>query len=201
MRKIPILLAALLALTVFSGCHLQTSSLQNQVRPGTNYFTLALAGLPDSSLAPLIRQNLEQWNSEQSRAVIVYGPQATKSALSIIEKALLAKGFPRNRISLRAMPEERLEVVLETWKLKQDMAEIGPMDDFWLTRKSVHPYFARATNANIAAQVVDKIDLFTPRSLGTPNPMSAVGAVQRYQKGEVREIGEQSLQPGEAGGE
>ena len=73
------------------------------------------------------------------------------------------------------------------------------LPDYWFSTAAVHPSFALATNWNLGAQVSDQRELSATRALGPPNPMSAVGAVDRYQKGQVRGLPETSLDAG--GGE
>ena len=75
----------------------------------------------------------------------------------------------------------------------------GVAPDQWFSSLAVHPSFALATNWNLGAQVIDQRELSQPRRLGGPNPMAAVGAVDRYQKGQVRALPETSLEAG--GGE
>ena len=75
----------------------------------------------------------------------------------------------------------------------------GLAPNFWFSSLAVHPSFALATNWNLGAQVIDQRELSQPRRLGGPNPMAAVGAVDRYQKGQVRALPETSLVAG--GGE
>ncbi|MDR2366732.1 MAG: hypothetical protein LBF58_01260 [Deltaproteobacteria bacterium] len=71
-----------------------------------------------------------------------------------------------------------------------------PLADFWFDTRVVHPAFGMATNWNLGAQVVDQRELGNSRALGRPNPMAAVGAVDRYQKGQVRALPETSLEAG-----
>jgi type IV pilus biogenesis protein CpaD/CtpE len=74
----------------------------------------------------------------------------------------------------------------------------GTLPDFWFATGAVHPSFALATNWNLGAQVADQRELSATRALGPPNPMAAVGAVDRYQKGQVRALPEASLEAGGA---
>ena len=70
------------------------------------------------------------------------------------------------------------------------------LPDYWFSTAAVHPSFALATNWNLGAQIYDQRELSATRALGPPNPMSAVGAVDRYQKGQVRGLPETSLEAG-----
>ncbi|MDR1608096.1 MAG: hypothetical protein LBT38_06780 [Deltaproteobacteria bacterium] len=78
-------------------------------------------------------------------------------------------------------------------------AEESPFDDYWFSTRISHPNYAQATNNNLGAQIVDQKDLTEPRKVGNPNPMAAVGAVERYQKGEVRALSETEIEAGGGG--
>jgi hypothetical protein len=60
--------------------------------------------------------------------------------------------------------------------------------DYWFNTKVLSPFFALATNSNLGAQIVRQDEITKPRKLGPVNPMAAVGAVDRYQKGQVRAL-------------
>jgi hypothetical protein len=66
--------------------------------------------------------------------------------------------------------------------------QTGVFDNLWLSGRLVHPSFAIATNNNLGLQIVRQDEIIKPRPLGAPNPMAAVGAVDRYQKGQVRAL-------------
>jgi hypothetical protein len=69
-------------------------------------------------------------------------------------------------------------------------------DDMWFSSKTVHHSFAASTNNNLGSQLVNETELAKPRALGPVNPMAAVGAVERYQKGQVRALSEVSVEVG-----
>ena len=48
--------------------------------------------------------------------------------------------------------------------------------------------FSKATSFNLAQQVNNPERLTKPAEIGLPNNQAAVGAVERYQKGEVRDV-------------
>jgi hypothetical protein len=73
-------------------------------------------------------------------------------------------------------------------------------DNMWLSAKLVHPSFAIATNNNLGLQIVRQDEITKPRPLGQPNPMAAVGAVDRYQKGQVRALPEMEITVGGGSG-
>jgi hypothetical protein len=78
-------------------------------------------------------------------------------------------------------------------------AKDGVFDDWWFSSKIVHPSFGVSTNANIAAHLVNQAELEKPRALGKVNPMAAVGAVDRYQQGQVRALPEVDVSVGGGG--
>lgn len=69
-------------------------------------------------------------------------------------------------------------------------------DDRWYDAKIASKQFGTATGENLRQQAANEQDLSHPRQLGAPNPQAAVGAVQRYQQGAVRALGEVSLEAG-----
>ncbi|MDR2444262.1 MAG: hypothetical protein LBE31_12190 [Deltaproteobacteria bacterium] len=75
---------------------------------------------------------------------------------------------------------------------------VSPLEGNWLSTKSVSRDFGLATNVSLGQEITDRTELATPKTLGKSNPMASVGAVERYQKGQVRALPEISL---EAGGE
>jgi hypothetical protein len=183
------------------GCGLSTSHLQNQVRPHVERVTVDLLGATRAGWTRAISEAMAGWTPGTTLAVVVHGPGADRETLRAAARAVAAAGIPSNRIGFRAVPEGRLAVEVEMRRIIQDLAARGPVDDFWLTRRSVHPDFARATNHNIGAQVSDPGEMNAKTAIGDPNPMSAVGAVERYQKGEVRALQEQTMEAGKAGGD
>lgn len=66
----------------------------------------------------------------------------------------------------------------------------------WYSAQGTSSNYGRATMENLAAQAARPSDLTNPRTLESPNPQAAVGAVDRYQRGEVRPLGEISLEAG-----
>lgn len=66
----------------------------------------------------------------------------------------------------------------------------------WYSAQATSSNYGRATAANLAQQAANPGDLTNPRTLDSPNPQAAVGAVDRYQRGEVRPLGEISLEAG-----
>jgi hypothetical protein len=79
-------------------------------------------------------------------------------------------------------------------------AKAGFFDNMWFSAKLIHPSFAVATNSNLGLQIVRQDEITKPRSLGQPNPMAAVGAVERYQKGQVRALSEIDVSVGGSSG-
>jgi type IV pilus biogenesis protein CpaD/CtpE len=79
-------------------------------------------------------------------------------------------------------------------------AKADIFDNIWLSAKIVHPSFAVSTNNNVGSQLVNPAEQASPRSLGPVNPMAAVGAVDRYQKGQVRALPEVSVDVGGGSG-
>lgn len=66
----------------------------------------------------------------------------------------------------------------------------------WWSAQAVSNNYGRATARNLEQQAANPADLKEPRTLDTQNPQSAVGAVDRYQRGSVRPLGEVSLEAG-----
>ena len=48
--------------------------------------------------------------------------------------------------------------------------------------------FSKATSFNLAQQVNNPERLTKPAEIGLPNSQAAVGAVERYQKGDIRDV-------------
>lgn len=70
----------------------------------------------------------------------------------------------------------------------------------WYGVRAVSGQLGCSVNANLAAQLVQPAELNTPAQLGAPNAVRAVGAVEAYQRGNVRELNEQKLEAGGGSG-
>lgn len=66
----------------------------------------------------------------------------------------------------------------------------------WWSAQAVSNNYGHATARNLAQQAANPADLKEARTLGEQNPQAAVGAVDRYQRGSVRPLGEVSLEAG-----
>jgi type IV pilus biogenesis protein CpaD/CtpE len=195
----------ILLLTVISlglaSCAYQTNSLQNQVLPVMEFQKIPLEGvsaadLPDNILRSLGGRDGHVW----SRAVVFLSPSVSRGFREALENELLNNGFAKKDIIHRVGEAGHSELIVQSYVLKpQFLAEAGPVDDYWLTRKAIHPSFGMATNYNLSRQVANSDELERPRKLGSPNPMASVGAVERYQKGEVRPLSDQTLEAGKTG--
>ena len=66
------------------------------------------------------------------------------------------------------------------------LAGCAPFDDANGPYSSMDPDFSKTTSFNIAQQVNNPKHLTEPAEVGPANSQAAVGAISRYQKGEVR---------------
>jgi hypothetical protein len=193
--------AAILALLAFSlsACGRHTSPLQNQVFAAPDRLTLDLANLPLNDIRYGIGAALGNSPGFPVAARVIAGPGVREDFRAEAAIGLKAAGFSPGSVAWQAGEEKEFRVEAEFSGLAQRPAETGPLDNFWLTRNAVHPDFAKATNANLAVQAVRPGDLKGRRGIGAPNPMAAVGAVETYQKGEIKALPENSLSAGETG--
>lgn len=66
----------------------------------------------------------------------------------------------------------------------------------WYESQYADSDFGSSIATGLAQQADNPRDLMQPRQLDAPNPQAAVGAVERYQKGQVRPLAETSLEAG-----
>lgn len=66
----------------------------------------------------------------------------------------------------------------------------------WFSDTAFSTQHGCSVNANLAAQMVKPLELDTAATLDTPNAVRAVGAVEAYQGGKVRQFNEQSMEAG-----
>jgi hypothetical protein len=168
----------------------------------TEFQRISLVDALNEDLTDYVRRSLspEVFSPDvRRRAVFTRDPGLTRVRREEVIAALIGVGFAKREIEERSAPGEPPAIVVQTRGPKQLLAERGQLDDSWFTGAAVHPDFGQATNHNLAVQMVDKERLDRPLRLGRVNPMAAVGAVERYQKGEVRALGDQNLEAGKAG--
>jgi hypothetical protein len=75
-------------------------------------------------------------------------------------------------------------------------AQPSLIDGYWFSTKAVSPNFGLSMNVSLGNQLANREDLVKPKKLGKPNPMSTVGAVERYQKDQVKALSDISLEAG-----
>jgi type IV pilus biogenesis protein CpaD/CtpE len=194
------LLAAAAAL-VFSGCVRETSPLQNRVVLAVEHHRIDISGVPGKSLPELIRAAVPAsgLKGEIRQAVYIHGPSMSRERQREVASALTAAGVSKRDVKYSVGESGSESVVVQVMGPRLIEPVRGPLDDYWFSQAAVHPDFGAATNINLGLQVVKPEQLAAPASLGPPNPMATVGAVERYQKGEVRALGEQALEAGQSG--
>ena len=73
---------------------------------------------------------------------------------------------------------------------------LNDLGDQWYTDKAVGSQYGYSTYSNLAQQIYRPCDLETPEKFDGANPMAATGALERYQKGQVRALPEHNLDVG-----
>lgn len=162
-----------------------------QVAPGENALTPASLQQANQLLASQGRLSLQVLSITPLRA----GSQETANRLA---QALIRAGAQSVTVQTVPADAERLaEAERNNWDLElQSEAVVADIArctvanaDAW----TIHPYRAVgslgcANRANIARMASDPRDLVRPRTLAPGDGRVAAGAIERYQKGEIRDL-------------
>ncbi len=195
MKRLSFVLCALLLL---GACGKSTALPQNQVRPVRQNVIVDLTYVPEGQRAGALSQALAKAPKGRATACITAGPKAVGQTESLTA-VLREMGVETRDVTRRAGSGNQLLVELAVVSFVQNVAEHPWHSSHWFTANAVHPAFGAATEANYARMLHDPAELDRPQELGPPNPIAGVGAVERYQGGQVRGISDQSVEVGVSG--
>ena len=185
-----------LAALVLSGCGKTTVMPQNQMRTVRNTAVVELAPVHQEAWPAVVKSVADALPKGRRTVLILAGPSFGKEALARAEHAALAALGSEVSITRREGSPGRLDMVLITDTLEQQATRPTPFAPYWFSSDAVDASFGVSTEANLAAQLAYPNELAMPQRTGSPNPVAAAGAVERYQKGEVRALREQEIEAG-----
>lgn len=154
--------------------------------------TLMLTQIPAGERTAAVDRFVNAWPQSGFEVIIAYGDNVDKMEIEQLEAVLTVRGVDSKDISQRRTGAGNTLGLVFAGREKSGQ----PFDNYWFSDSAVSKNFAKSTNANMASQAANPNDLVKPEELGAPNPMAASGAVERYQKGEVRKLGKNSAQAG-----
>lgn len=196
MKKISLVLLCLL---MAAGCARRTSVPQNQMVWIREDVPCVLTGMPEDTQRRVLAETIKALRSGDISAVIAAGPDADPRSPERVRATLTALQVAPQRIVLTPSTGDYLGVTFTVQRLVQARVWESFWDPYWFNRNAVDPEFGRAMEANLGRQYVEKRQLDVPESLSDPNPVAAVGAVDRYQGGKVRGLSDQSVEVGTSG--
>lgn len=183
-----------------AGCASQTTVLpQNRIVMLREDKTVSLTTLNAAERPVALEAALDVLPKGRVSAVVTSGPAVQRGQVESVNDVLFGHGLDAQSIEWRDGVGKQLEVSFVVMRFLQP--EDQPVDgsDHWYTTSAVSHDYARSMEANMELQAVNPEDLTRPAALGAPNPMAATGPIERYQKGEVRELGEVSMDAGDSG--
>ena len=189
----------LICLTAMGGCATRSTVPQNQMVWVRENVPCVLTGLPADTRQLVLAETIKGHPDGGGSASVATGPEAEKNTAEKVRATLVALNIPAMRIVLAPATGDHIGVTFEVRRLIQAQAEDSFFAPYWFTNKAVNPSFGRAMEANLGKQYVDKYQLDVYEKLGSPNPIAAVGAVDRYQSGKVRGLSDQSVKVGTSG--
>ena len=193
------LLCAVVAALILSACGKTVSVPQNQLRAVAHTDTLLLHNIPEKDRGAALAKSLCSRPAGSASAVVTLGTGLPKNTRKQMTDLLARYGIPATEIAWRTGEKKQLEVTVTCLYLEQNVPEKRPMSGYWFSRDPVSPVYGAAMELNLAKQLARTRDLDKPHATGDPNPLAAVGAVERYQKGESRGLGDQSVEVGTSG--
>ncbi len=192
-------LLLLMALMALPACGTVTNVAQNSMVMSENVQVVELAGLPDSEQLIKLEEALSQIQENDGKATIVKTKAIKNSMLTAIKNTLIRNGYNSSEINIRTSnnPSE-FAVIVTNYYLHQNQVPKSYFDQEWFSGQQVRSEYGSATKYNLARQMVDKKELSEPKEYDGPNAISATGAIEAYQSGQVRELLE--VDPSEVGG-
>ncbi|WP_034301102.1 CpaD family pilus assembly lipoprotein [Herbaspirillum sp. RV1423] len=126
------------------------------------------------------------------------GPGVTRAQRTELVQQLRELGIADEAIRWRIGGEHQFEAEFrQTGAVAQGCPASSTWSDGrWFTGQTHTRTFGCSVNANLAAQIVNPRDLVQPERLAAPNPVTTIGAVEAYQRGEAAPLKDQVLVPG-----
>lgn len=195
MKKI---LCAMAAFLLLAGCGKVTSIPQNQAKPVTQTNIVILHNVPEKERDAFLAGALCSRPGGEASAVVTMGAALPKDTKKRLAATLARYGIAPEETQWKNGEKGQLEVAVTCLYLEQVQPAPACLR-YWFSTDAVSPGHGAATELNYSRQMTRKRDYVTPDAAGDPNPLAAVGAVERYQKGESRGIVDQSIQVGTMG--
>ncbi|MDR1046029.1 MAG: hypothetical protein LBP33_13125 [Candidatus Adiutrix sp.] len=190
------ILLAICCLSI-SACGRHQTLPQNQVYLGRSETALVLTGTPASQWRGEILQAIDGLPHGRRYAVVTTGQNVSAANRRQLTNGLYAGGFQKDNIRWKTGPKREAAITFNTVALVQPLACRSFGEPHWYSSAGVSHGFGASTEWNEASQLADIYELAFPKPIGRPNPLAAVGAVERYQKGQVRPLLSQSIEAGE----
>ena len=190
----------ILAMALSAGCASQTTVLpQNRIVTLREDKMVSLATLNAAERPAALEAALAVLPKGRLSAVVTSGPAVQRDQVEAVNAVLLRHGLDAQSIERHDGAGNQLDVSFVVMRSLQPVDQPAGGADHWYTANAVSRDYARSMEANMELQAVNPEDLIRPAALGAPNSMAATGPIARYQKGEVRELGEVSMDAGDSG--
>lgn len=175
-------LAAALAMT---GCATRTTNIPTHnlgLRADVHEHVLSLAQVEAGQRPAALKDFLAGVHETDTAAAIRAGEKVSQDEINAVKEVLLGSGFPERAVKIqRAKGETALQCAVYEEKGLS-------CDHHWYSTAAVGPDFGRASQYNLDASANNRARLAKGAELGPQNPMGAIGPVERYQSGQVREL-------------
>lgn len=154
--------------------------------------TLELTSLMPAERTAAIEAFMEKLVGRTGKMTVSYGSRILDEELASVERQLAGHGVSSANLNLEKNTSGYGLMIVFAEKKNYFPA----LDTYWFSSAAVSPEFGKSTNYNFAAQMVHPEELSKPGELGPANPQGAVGPVERYQSGQVRELPDVDLSVG-----
>lgn len=192
MKKLYLLTGAAMAVFALSGCASRVTNVleHNSAQPHEHVQLFSL--ITEDKWGSAMDELFSCAHENDTAAAIVAGSAIDAAKIDTLKNALTEHGISEDAVAvIPAREPQSLSVALYPAKDK-----FASLDEHWFSSAAVSPDFGSATHYNLYAAAADKSHLDKPAAIGGQNPMAAIGPVERYQSGQVRELRDVSISPG-----
>lgn len=144
-----------------------------------------------------ITETIERLGSKNLRVDMHIGANVPSAQINRVRQQLQQTGI--SDALLRRLPGTAQQFDL-VFSKQRAIAQGCPAKNAgsWDNNQPLSIGFGCTVNSNLAAQIVTPSQIARPETLGAPNAITAVGAVEAYQRGDVAPIRPQAFTPGKA---
>lgn len=189
----------LFSLLSLGGCGTATTLPHNEVRLAYADSVCDLAGKNSGERTAALREAMANLPLGQRFAVVTADAAMPPKERTAFAAALYGGGIPQDRVTWKPGGKSALRVQFRTLRPVTTPETALAGEPHWYSSAAVSQSHGQATEFNLGAQLSSPEELAAPTAIGKANPISATGAVERYQTGQVRGLPEQSIEAGKAG--